>query len=859
MFFVLGAIASAVAGAGAATGAAVGSVVAASTAAVGGAVVAGAAAGGAVVGGAVAAGTAIGGAASVASGTLIAAGSTAAGTIGGMVGSALSTAAEMATVAAAESSVLVGQIPIVGESISGAVQTVGSIAGKASAKVASSMGLSTSTANTIGTIATGTTTNEINKQILRPYNEIKDEITGLSELKSNLRILDDIAHGRMDMDSLQEIVENYKDEIIKEAVDEVILDNFEEIDELKELQTQVQDIYGQYKNGKLDEDTLREAFEKLLEENGIDLDQLQNIENLLTGDLDKEEMEETLLEVLGDWDADSLDEEIRFINDLKDGNVNKEDLIDYIQNNLDCEGFEPIQNNQQLLEAIEDGKIDVEGLSAIIATAKGVNGLLDVKEVQITNENINSIMSTRDCMLSSWLTIPQTGEFYDIFIPRQNINNESCLSALKFFPESLITNEDASEGNGYLLDNIDIQHIGEPVVYAVINYLASADISFQIKQARRKVIITDLGEHHLDVLDAYCQFTETDYDEGFAALDSTPCEIPLSLKVEEAASVVQKLKNLGCSLKIEKCGDDPGIRWDVYLTKAGINEFSVVKILKNLNYDLNGAIKLIKESYKSDQLVLEKIEYKTVLEVVNTFKAQGASLLLTPTEKRPEPFEFLNKEFEKMVQFLNSITKLKEGEIVKFGNFWQSNEDTKEPIEWILLKHLENKDGKSGIDGYHFISKYGLAAGAFDFHNCVEWNNSTVRTYLDEWFLESAFNPIEVQYITEQIPEGGPKSRLFLLKVGEAERYFVDNSKRSCKPTAYAIARGAYCNEENGNGWWWLRSKNQRGNMVISVNNAGGINTDGFHNSSEQDGMIRPSFIIEVPRFCEKKQQQAQQ
>lgn len=430
------------------------------------------------------------------------------------------------------------------------------------------------------------------------------------------------------------------------------------------------------------------------------------------------------------------------------------------------------------------------------------------------------------------------------------------MSALKFFPESLITNEDASEGNGYILDNIDIQHIGEPVVYAVINYLASADISFQIKQARRKVIITDLGEHHLDVLDAYCQFTETDYDEGFAALDSTPCEIPLSLKVEEAASVVQKLKNLGCSLKIEKCGDDPGIRWDVYLTKAGINEFSVVKILKNLNYDLNGAIKLIKESYKSDQLVLEKIEYKNALEVVNTLNVQGASLLIAPMGKRPEPFEFLNKEFEKMLQFLNSITKLKEGETVKFGNFWQNNKDTKEPIEWILLKHLENKDGKNGIDGYHFISKYGLDTGAFhsytDSGNCIEWNNSDVRTYLDEEFLESAFNPIEVQYITEQIPEGGPKSRLFLLNASEAERYFVDNSKRSCKPTAYVIARGDGYFEENTNDFWWLRSKGQEEDSIICVNAAGVIDTEGTHQSSE-GVMIRPSFIIEVPRFCEKK------
>lgn len=162
------------------------------------------------------------------------------------------------------------------------------------------------------------------------------------------------------------------------------------------------------------------------------------------------------------------------------------------------------------------------------------------------------------------------------------------------------------------------------------------------------------------------------------------------------------------------------------------------------------------------------------------------------------------------------VAKLKSakvGDYVFFGAYEQDNkaDNGKEDIEWLVL---EVKDGKALL-----ISKYALDCKQYNSsHTDITWEKCSLRKWLNDDFINSAFAYDEKKKIVTGTvpadenpgnvtdPGNATQDQVFLLSIVEANKYFNYNNSRKCKPTAYAIANGAYVNETDGYCWWWLRS-----------------------------------------------------
>lgn len=189
-----------------------------------------------------------------------------------------------------------------------------------------------------------------------------------------------------------------------------------------------------------------------------------------------------------------------------------------------------------------------------------------------------------------------------------------------------------------------------------------------------------------------------------------------------------------------------------------------------------------------------------------------------------------------------------------FGSYYQSNASAKEPIEWIVLA----REGNKAL----LVSKYLLEAKPYNTTNAnVTWETCTLRKWLNNEFLNTAFNGKEKEKIVEATikNENNPKYRtnggndtkdkVFLLSINEANKYFKDDDARMCKPTASAISTGMFVykssDKYNGYGLWWLRSPGSIQVYAAYVDCEGGVNFIGRNVSDTYCG-VRPALWINL-------------
>ncbi len=154
---------------------------------------------------------------------------------------------------------------------------------------------------------------------------------------------------------------------------------------------------------------------------------------------------------------------------------------------------------------------------------------------------------------------------------------------------------------------------------------------------------------------------------------------------------------------------------------------------------------------------------------------------------------------------------------VFFGRWEQDNDPDNgpEPIEWIVLEKIEGR--------LLLISSSCLAGMVYNTEpfTPVTWETCTLRAWLNDTFLTSAFTGAEQAWIptvTNENPDhsvvGTPggrdtRDRVFLLCEGDTVIYLSNDPDREAigkaPATAYAAANGLQTNEE-GFASWWLRS-----------------------------------------------------
>ncbi len=226
------------------------------------------------------------------------------------------------------------------------------------------------------------------------------------------------------------------------------------------------------------------------------------------------------------------------------------------------------------------------------------------------------------------------------------------------------------------------------------------------------------------------------------------------------------------------------------------------------------------------------------------------------------------------------------GQIIEFGHYEQDGDVSNgtEPIEWEVLSV---EDGRALL-----ISKYVL--DAIPFSSTSEhkiWEDSTLRMWLNDAFLNAAFTEDEQKIIpTVTLTNPGneysrleatadTQDRVFALSVEEIFRYYefeyfdeewnyVSSEELVIEPTEYAIAQGVtfeFISEEfyeimEFKGWsrdilgkkmadWWLRTPSISTTVcVVSQGNAG----EGCYDSNYEGGRqntcigVRPALYVNV-------------
>lgn len=205
-----------------------------------------------------------------------------------------------------------------------------------------------------------------------------------------------------------------------------------------------------------------------------------------------------------------------------------------------------------------------------------------------------------------------------------------------------------------------------------------------------------------------------------------------------------------------------------------------------------------------------------------------------------------------MVLFLSMITMACHGSdgIVRFGTY-QQNSSQKEPISWIVLK----VEGDKAL----LLSKDLLSARPWDeTGNNLTWDNSGIRQWLNNKFLNTAFSKEEIDDIipteldnSDQHGYGTPSGKnttdkVFLLSVKEFDDLVKSARHETASPTKLAIKEGAYTNDQ-GHSAWWLRSPGMTNDSPAYLSSAGELGTRA-HKATEKVIGIRPAVWIKIKK-----------
>lgn len=204
---------------------------------------------------------------------------------------------------------------------------------------------------------------------------------------------------------------------------------------------------------------------------------------------------------------------------------------------------------------------------------------------------------------------------------------------------------------------------------------------------------------------------------------------------------------------------------------------------------------------------------------------------------------------------VDEINSLQIGDIYIFGTYEQDNDvsNGKEEIEWQVLAKEDNKA--------LIISKYALDCVQYNSEwEDVTWETCTLRKWLNETFINSAFNSDEQALIPETNvsadtnpkystnPGNATKDKIFLLSISEVNKYFSSDEERVCTVTDYAKAQGAYTSDNHtvdGKGacWWWLRSPGYSQRYAADVYSGSSVDCYGDLVNYGRDS-VRPALWI---------------
>ena len=170
---------------------------------------------------------------------------------------------------------------------------------------------------------------------------------------------------------------------------------------------------------------------------------------------------------------------------------------------------------------------------------------------------------------------------------------------------------------------------------------------------------------------------------------------------------------------------------------------------------------------------------------------------------------------------------------IYFGNYYQSNSSTKEPIKWRVLS-------VNGNDAF-LLADQNLDTKPYnEEYMDVTWATCTIRTWLNDTFLNTAFTSAEqaaiknTSVVNENNPywntEGGENTtdKVYLLSIAEASNtaygfngeFGTNSETRVATNTAYVAGKDGMSAVGEAD-CWWLRSPGRNSSRASNVNYLG--------------------------------------
>lgn len=188
------------------------------------------------------------------------------------------------------------------------------------------------------------------------------------------------------------------------------------------------------------------------------------------------------------------------------------------------------------------------------------------------------------------------------------------------------------------------------------------------------------------------------------------------------------------------------------------------------------------------------------------------------------------------------------GTRVSFGNYPQSS-NVPEPIVWRVLAMIDSKAlmiSENVLDCRQYNKEYAE----------VTWERSSIRKWLNEDFLFSAFDAEErknISLATIENPnnpifgtDGGRTTvdSVFCLSREEYQRYIKKDNEKTVRATAFARKNGCNVDGNLGSVMWWLRSPGRYGDNADVVMPDGDLGEVGLFVSG--NGGVRPVILVQL-------------
>ena len=240
----------------------------------------------------------------------------------------------------------------------------------------------------------------------------------------------------------------------------------------------------------------------------------------------------------------------------------------------------------------------------------------------------------------------------------------------------------------------------------------------------------------------------------------------------------------------------PSIKYNEALALVESKNYDeAIAIFEELGDYSDSADKIPETKYKKAENLVSNKEFDTAIEIFNELGEYQNC------KKRIEEIKFDNPYLYEM------------GEKMQIGNYMQNNSTYKSPITWAVLAKEDNK--------ILLITDKVIECKQYsESENISTWDESSIRTWLNDKFLNEAFTPEEqdkilITYVSaDENPRfdvyqgASTQDKIFILSINEAEKYFNSPKERLCEPTDYVLAKRPYISNVDGvnSCHWWLRT-----------------------------------------------------